>query len=374
MFSTEKRCASCKLMSHSRKSSVLCPLYKKRNTLYIPQKRTNENISIEEDFPAESSGYTVVDPTIILAEEPTSEHEEEIMTINESTATRHCPSCLGTNHLRITNLMCPDNVQIPVQNQNPQNQNVANISRLQNISEPEIDSRGNMDVACRFCGALMRLKEKDTDSPIRRSKFNMCCGKGKYVLPSLEPTPPGISELINYRTSDGKHFLSKIRGHNSTLSFTSLGAKIDNSVANNQGGAYCFRIHGTVYHRIGSIRPSRAQDIDHPQLAQVYIYDPASQAQHHYHHAPYLKADILEKIRLILIETNPVVSLFGSMDQVLHENGHVKDVAICLVAEGPQDQRYNAPTADEIAILIMNNERGSSRDIYCTHKPTSYKK
>ncbi|OAD70579.1 hypothetical protein PHYBLDRAFT_148500 [Phycomyces blakesleeanus NRRL 1555(-)] len=311
MSSTEKHCASCKLMGHSRKSSVLYPLYKKQNTLYIPQKRTNENISIEEEFPAKTASSrvkinpvkeqqiivdTVVDPTIILAEEPTIEHEEETMTINESTATRHCPSCLRTNHLRITSLMCPNNVQILVQNQNPQNQNVANIARLQNISEPEIDSRGNMDVVCRFCGALMWLKEKDTDLSIRRSKFNMCCGKGKYVLPSLEPTPPGISELLNYRTSNGKNFLSKIRGYNSTLSFTSLGAKIDNSVANNQGGAYCFRIHGTICHRIGSIRPSRAQDIDHPQLAQVYIHDPASQAQHHCHHAPYLKADILEKI------------------------------------------------------------------------------
>ncbi|OAD70982.1 hypothetical protein PHYBLDRAFT_148191 [Phycomyces blakesleeanus NRRL 1555(-)] len=251
------------------------------------------------------------------------------MTINESTATHHCPSCLGTNYLRITSLMCSNNVQIPVQNQNPQNQNVANIARLQNISEPEIDSRGNIDVVCRFCAALMWLKEKDTDWSIHRSKFNICSGKRKYVLLPLEPTSPGISELLNYRTLDGKYFLSKVRGYNSILNFTLLRAKIDNSVANNQGGAYCFRIHGTICHRIGSIRPSRAQDIDHVQLTQVYIYDLAS-----------------------------------SMHQVSQENGHVKDVAICLVAEGPQDQRrYNAPTADEVAILIINNERGSSRDI-----------
>ncbi|OAD72651.1 hypothetical protein PHYBLDRAFT_73058 [Phycomyces blakesleeanus NRRL 1555(-)] len=52
------------------------------------------------------------------------------------------------------------------------------------------------------------------------------------------------------------------------------------------------------------------------------------------------------------------------MDQVSQKNGHVEDVAICLVAEGPQDQRrYNTTTADEVVILIMNNERGSSRDI-----------
>ncbi|OAD81560.1 hypothetical protein PHYBLDRAFT_162158 [Phycomyces blakesleeanus NRRL 1555(-)] len=268
MSSKKKLCASYKLMGHSCKSSVLCSLYKKRNTLYIPQKRTNENISIEEEFPAESSRSaspkvridpaeeqqiivdTVVDPTIILAEEPT---------------------------------------------------------------------------------------KKDTDLSIHRSKFNMSCGKGKYVLPFLELIPPGISELLNYRTSNGKYFLNKIRGYNSTLSFILLGAKIDNSVANNQGGVYCFRIHGIICHRIGSICPSRAQDIDHPQLAQVYIYEAASQAQHHCHHAPYLKADILEKIQSILIETNPFVSLFRSMDQVLQENGHVEDVAICLVTEGPQD-------------------------------------
>ncbi|OAD78135.1 hypothetical protein PHYBLDRAFT_73582 [Phycomyces blakesleeanus NRRL 1555(-)] len=64
------------------------------------------------------------------------------------------------------------------------------------------------------------------------------------------------------------------------------------------------------------------------------------------------------------METNPFVHLFRTMDQISQEKRQSIDLTLRLVAEGPRDQRrYNAPTASEIAVLIMNNEEGTSRDI-----------
>ncbi len=57
--------------------------------------------------------------------------------------------------------------------------------------------------------------------------------------------------------------------YNSVLAFTSLGAKVDESVT---GGPrpYSFRIQGELYHKIGSLCPAEGQ---RPQFAQLHIHD-----------------------------------------------------------------------------------------------------
>ncbi|OAD68801.1 hypothetical protein PHYBLDRAFT_150391 [Phycomyces blakesleeanus NRRL 1555(-)] len=221
-----------------------------------------------------------------------------------------------------------------------------------------------MDIECRFCGAMMWAHEKNSRSSLRSSMFSMCCNKGKHVLPQIEPTPTGIAELLNYRTRDRKKFLENIQSYNSTMSFTSLGAKIDTSVGNNINGAYNFWIHGTICHRIGSILPVTESDITHTKFAKIYIYDSAAQIDQRQYHSSQLERSVLEKIQSILMETNPFVHLFRTMNQISWEKRQSIDLTLHLVAEGPQDQRwYNAPTASEIAVLIMNNEEGTSRDI-----------
>ena len=55
-------------------------------------------------------------------------------------------------------------------------------------------------------------------------------------------------------------------------SFTSIGAKIDDRIIRIMGsrGIYSFRIYGEMYHSIGNLLPN---DEEHPQFAQIYIYD-----------------------------------------------------------------------------------------------------
>jgi len=57
--------------------------------------------------------------------------------------------------------------------------------------------------------------------------------------------------------------------YNSVLAFTSLGAKVDESVTGGPG-PYSFCIQGEFYHKIGSLCPAEGQ---RPQFAQLYIHD-----------------------------------------------------------------------------------------------------
>ncbi|KAL0094438.1 hypothetical protein F4703DRAFT_1788143 [Phycomyces blakesleeanus] len=53
MFPTQNVCAVCKLSTHKWINSKLYPMNKKNWTLLIPQKRTSNNISAQEEYHAE---------------------------------------------------------------------------------------------------------------------------------------------------------------------------------------------------------------------------------------------------------------------------------------------------------------------------------
>ena len=46
--------------------------------------------------------------------------------------------------------------------------------------------------------------------------------------------------------------------YNSALSFTSIGVKVDQEVTGTSG-VYTFRIHGNMYHRIGTLLPPNSE-------------------------------------------------------------------------------------------------------------------
>ncbi|OAD70572.1 hypothetical protein PHYBLDRAFT_171316 [Phycomyces blakesleeanus NRRL 1555(-)] len=413
MSSTQCRCTACHMLAHSRSTYKQCLMNPKNISLHISQKRTNvdeypaetaalrirsepvqdQNLDIEistsisvselTEFPLANETITEVLEAVLEEEiEETSSDEEvtgreeevevtssdekvtgreeeveEISTVNRGSILPHCPHCNGTDHCQITSRFCPNNNSSRARESRNRGRGLNNIVRLPAISEPAVDNRGDMDIEYQFCGAMMWAHEKNSRSSLRSPTFSMCCIKGKHVLPQIEPTFTGIAELLNYRTRDGKNY-------NSTMSFTSLGAKIDTSIGNNINGAYNFRIHGTICYRIGSILPVTESDIAHPKFAQIYIYDSAAQIDQRQYHSPQLERSVLEKIQSILMETNPFVHLFRTMDQISWEKGQSIDLTLRLVAEGPRDQRrYNAPTASEIAVFIMNNEESTSRDI-----------
>ncbi len=89
------------------------------------------------------------------------------------------------------------------------------------------------------------------------------------LLPSLPATSQELEVLLTSKESSAVKFRDQIRMYNSVLAFTSLGAKVDESVTRGPR-LYSFRIQGELYHKIGSLCLVEGQ---RPQFAQVYIHD-----------------------------------------------------------------------------------------------------
>ncbi len=86
---------------------------------------------------------------------------------------------------------------------------------------------------------------------------------------NLLATPQELEVLLTSKESSAVKFRDQIRMYNSVLAFTSLGAKVDESVTRGPR-LYSFRIQGELYHKIGSLCLVEGQ---RPQFAQVYIHD-----------------------------------------------------------------------------------------------------
>lgn len=235
---------------------------------------------------------------------------------------------------------------------------------------------GRMDQHCSVCRAKMWAAEK-TGGTIREPLFSTCCGKGKYVPENLRDSPDLISSLLKGSDEKSIEFRSNIRAYNSALGFTSLGCNLDQSVANLRGGSYCFRIHGTIYHRIGSLNPSEGET---PKFAQIYIHDSSNELRNRHSHNSFLNIDTLRELQTLMHEINPYVHDFKVFNDYLQTSGNnsFSNVSLVFQAEGSPDQRrYNTVTSSstEIGALIIDSNQddgasseGSSRDIIV--KPT----
>jgi len=125
-----------------------------------------------------------------------------------------------------------------------------------------------MDTICGFCNVKMWIKEQLAKSSNNNPQFFMCCVNGKVLLPSLLTTPQELEVLTSKERSAVK-FRDQIHMYNSVLAFTSLVAKVDESITRGTR-PYSFCIQGELYHKIGSLCPAKGQ---HPQFAQLYIHD-----------------------------------------------------------------------------------------------------
>lgn len=136
---------------------------------------------------------------------------------------------------------------------------------------------GDPIFTCESCDALLWHAETTVGSTCSSPEsYSICCGKGKVKLGSEIKNPPELlRQLMNGEHSKSKDFVENIRRYNSMFSFTSMGARQDTSV--NQGyGAYCYRIQGENYHRMGSLLPEGDKP---PVFAQLYIYDSKNEIQ-----------------------------------------------------------------------------------------------
>ena len=211
----------------------------------------------------------------------------------------------------------------------------------------------------------------------------MCCSKGAVTLPIANDTPESLRILLTETrvnangkvvwTERTKHFQQNIRSYNNAISFTSLGAKLDRTITDtmNAAGVYIFRIQGALHHSMGSLLPPPGE---RPRFAQVYMFDSAQeQLQFRHETHPNLQLDILQLLSAILQDINPYVQFWQNSAERIARNAQL---TIRLTMLNPTDRdprRYNRPTADEVAAIIVQPENDNEpldRDIIIQRRNT----
>ena len=204
----------------------------------------------------------------------------------------------------------------------------------------------------------------DTPDTTRRAtnpSFQMCCSNGKAILRPLGTIPTAISDLFRGNSTEAKEFKQNIRSYNSALSFTSMNANLDRSVANNISGAYAFRIHDGVQHlKSSSLVPSddmSSATAPHPKFAQIYIFDTDNKLRNRMNVAGNSEVDqnTMATLQRVMHDINPFVSQFKTMKELAEEQPEgIQDVRMVFRSQGtPDPRRYNDPTASEIGVLIV---------------------
>ncbi len=171
-------------------------------------------------------------------------------------------------------------------------------------------------------------------------------------MPNLPATPQELKVLLTSKESNAVKFRDQIRMYNSVLAFTSLGAKVDESVTG-RPGSYSFRIRGELYHKIGSLCPAEGQ---RPQFAQLYIHDTKREHQNRHAVMPSLDPTTLDRLLTMMYNINPYVKVFKMARDMMATEGAPMDLKLRLIASRTKDAcRYNVLTANEVATLMVGD-------------------
>jgi hypothetical protein len=208
----------------------------------------------------------------------------------------------------------------------------------------------------------MWIKERSAKSTNNNPQFSLCCKNGKVLLSSLLATPQELEILLTSKENSAVKFRDQIGMYNSVLAFTSLGAKVDESVIGGPG-PYSFRIQGELYHKIRSPCLVEGQ---RPQFAQLYIRDTKREHQNRHAIMPSLDPMTLDRLLTMMYNINPYVEVFKMARDMMATEGAPMDLKLRLIASRTKDaRRYNVPTVDEVATLMVGDgsEAVDRRDV-----------
>jgi hypothetical protein len=71
---------------------------------------------------------------------------------------------------------------------------------------------------------MWRLEAKNASAPASRLRFALCCGDGKFRLPTIPRPPEYLWGLFTSQSEVAADFRTNIRNYNNALNFTSQGA------------------------------------------------------------------------------------------------------------------------------------------------------
>ena len=121
-----------------------------------------------------------------------------------------------------------------------------------------------------------------------------------------------------------------------------------------------FRIHGELHHRSGPLSPA----VEHPPTyVQLYFYDSHAALEHRRLQNLGLNLDTLRLLQAMLQDHHQYVPIYCHAYEILQHYDPDDDVSICLcVTPGynHDQQQYNLPTADEVAVILPGIDGGYS--------------
>jgi hypothetical protein len=177
----------------------------------------------------------------------------------------------------------------------------------------------------------------------------MCCASEKVKLPKLHSPPEPLSTFLSGVTRVSKHFLENIRNYNSCFQMISFGTT--NIVRKNYMPT--FRVQGQIYHRAGSLLP--LSDADHKFL-QIYFMTNSDEQIEQFHYNAGTRREIVAALQGLFDQHNELIRLFKNSIQRMPAD----DYAVVIRADkkhiGQHERQFNAPTIDEVAIMIVGEE------------------
>jgi len=219
----------------------------------------------------------------------------------------------------------------------------------------------------------MWIKERSAKSRNNNPQFSLCCENGKVLLPNLPATLQELEVLLTNKKSNVVKFRDQIRMYNSVLAFTSLGAKVDESVTRGPR-PYSFRIQGELYHKIESLCPAKGQ---WPQFAQLYIHDTKHERQNRHAVMPSLDPTMLDRLLTMMYNINPYVEMFKMAKDMMAIEGAPMDLKLRFIASRTKDaRRYNVLTVDEVAALMVGDgsEAVNRRDVVLAQQASAFQR
>ncbi|KAF7151921.1 hypothetical protein RHSIM_Rhsim02G0174600 [Rhododendron simsii] len=175
------------------------------------------------------------------------------------------------------------------------------------------------------------------------------------AMPSIDMNEPEMCHLAMPPQNLEDEFLAVATAHASHAQYIRV---------LNGRGPLSFTIHGELRHRTGSLLPQPRHEAIYSQL---YIYDPVSSLNARNNRNPHLRRDVLKTIQDCLLTINPFFEKFLRAFEILNQSESVGQnlPAYLHYSSSTDHQRYNLPTADEIAIILPGDgtEKSGMRDI-----------
>ncbi|KAL8592527.1 hypothetical protein ACOMHN_030212 [Nucella lapillus] len=203
---------------------------------------------------------------------------------------------------------------------------------------------GKMDQVCTHCGALKWKRETP----------GMCCAGGKVRLPPFGIPPVPLKSLLTGTSPDSKNFLDNLRNYNNCFQMTSFG--VTKEFVREQGFIPTFKVHGQVYHSIGSLLPAPGNE---PEFLHIYFMgNDQEQAEQRSSVVPGLRQDIVFNLQEMLHTSKTTLDRMPTDE--MRVNIHAN--------RAPQSE--HEPTTDEVAILIVS-QQFEKRDIVIQKRDSS---